>query len=358
LGPNFPKGKLPDLKDIWCIHDFEYAARNFLNATAYTWLRTGVGGEYSYRNNLEVYPKVGFKPRMLTGEPHVNTTLTTTILGYNFSAPIFISPAAAPGAIGGYVPEKRELGLLKGAYTRDILYIPAMYAEMSPLEMARAKSGADQVLFQQFYAENNRTFNQEFLKGIEQAGPKAIVWTIDSPADGPRIRNERYTLPATTATKAFSWETYNELKTMTTLPIVPKGILTVEDAKKAVELGAPAIILSNHGARHLDSAPSPLQVALAIREEAPEIFSRTDVLADCGVRYGSDALKLLALGVKAVGMGRPFMYANIYGQAGVERAIDLLRTEIILDGINLGLTDMKQLNASWVSAVRKRHLMS
>ena len=67
LGPSFPKGKLPELKDIWSIHDFEYAARNFLNATAYTWIRTGVGGEYSYRNNLEVYSKVGFRPRMLTG---------------------------------------------------------------------------------------------------------------------------------------------------------------------------------------------------------------------------------------------------------------------------------------------------
>lgn len=75
LGPDFPKGKLPDLQDIWCINDLDYAARNYLNATAYTWIRTGVGAEYSYRNNLEVYPKVGFRPRMLTGDSHVKTTL-------------------------------------------------------------------------------------------------------------------------------------------------------------------------------------------------------------------------------------------------------------------------------------------
>ena len=196
---------------------------------------------------------------------------------------------------------------------------------------------------------NNRTFNQEFLSGVEQAGSKAIVWTIDDPADGPRILNERYTLPATTATTTFTWDMYNELRNMTKLPIIPKGVLSVEDAKMAVSMGAPAIILSNHGARHLDFVPSPLQVALAIHNEAPEIFTQTEVLADCGVRYGTDALKLLALGCKAVGLGRSFMYANIYGQAGVEKAIELLKTEITLDAINLGVTDMKQLNSSWVS---------
>ena len=136
---------------------------------------------------------------------------------------------------------------------------------------------------------------------------------------------------------------------MTSLPIIPKGITTVEDAKIAVAKGAPAIILSNHGGRHLDGAPSALQTALWIHDEAPEIFQQTEVLADGGVRYGGDIIKLLALGVKAVGLGRSFMYANIYGTPGAERAIQLLRKEIFLDAVNLGITDMKQLNSSWVS---------
>jgi isopentenyl diphosphate isomerase/L-lactate dehydrogenase-like FMN-dependent dehydrogenase len=159
----------------------------------------------------------------------------------------------------------------------------------------------------QFYAENDRTFNQEFLSGVEQVGPQAVVWTIDAPADGPRIRNERYALPATTSTKTSTWDYYNELRNMTKLPIVPKGILTVEDAKIAVSLGAPAIVLSNHGARNLDGVPSLLQVALAIHDEAPEIFSLTEVLADCSIRYGTDILKLMALSVRPVGLG-PFIH--------------------------------------------------
>ena len=138
---------------------------------------------------------------------------------------------------------------------------------------------------------------------------------------------------------------------MTTLPIIPKGITSVEDAKIAVAKGAPAIILSNHGGRHLDGAPSPFQTALQIHDEAPEIFEQTEVLADCGVRYGGDVLKFLALGVKAVGLGRSFMYANLYGTDGVRRAIDLLKKEIFLDAVNLGITDLKQLNSSWVSKI-------
>jgi isopentenyl diphosphate isomerase/L-lactate dehydrogenase-like FMN-dependent dehydrogenase len=125
-------------------------------------------------------------------------------------------------------------------------------------------------------------------------------------------------------------------------------VLGVADAQAAVAKGAPAIILSNHGGRHLDGVPSPLQVAVDIRANAPEIFTQTEVLADCGVRYGTDALKLLALGVKAVGLGRSFMYANIYGTPGVNRAIEILKNELIRDGINLGITGMRDLNSTWL----------
>jgi isopentenyl diphosphate isomerase/L-lactate dehydrogenase-like FMN-dependent dehydrogenase len=93
-----------------------------------------------------------------------------------------------------------------------------------------------------------------------------------------------------------------------------------------------------------------LEVALDIYEEAPWVFNTTEVFADGGVRYGSDVVKLLALGVKAVGMGRGFMYANIYGEEGVKRAIDIMKREIAIDAANLGVADLKQINSSYVSA--------
>lgn len=103
----------------------------------------------------------------------------------------------------------------------------------------------------------------------------------------------------------MQWDLYEEMKNHTSLPIILKGITTVEDAKKAVEKGVPAIMLSNHGGRQVDYSPSPLEIAFEIHHNAPEVFKQIEVLADSGIRYGDDVVKLLALGVKAVGMGRP-----------------------------------------------------
>jgi isopentenyl diphosphate isomerase/L-lactate dehydrogenase-like FMN-dependent dehydrogenase len=94
--------------------------------------------------------------------------------------------------------------------------------------------------------------------------------------------------------------------------------MIVEDAQAAVQAGAPASILSNHGGRQLDGSPSSFEVTLEIHQQDPDLFKKIEVYADGGLRYGADVLKLLALGVKAVGLGRPFMYANTYGAEGVK----------------------------------------
>jgi isopentenyl diphosphate isomerase/L-lactate dehydrogenase-like FMN-dependent dehydrogenase len=124
--------------------------------------------------------------------------------------------------------------------------------------------------------------------------------------------------------------------------------MSVEDAKLAVQHKAPAIILSNHGGRQLDGTPSSLEVALEIHNESPELFTQTEVYADGGVRYGADALMLLSLGVRAVGLGRPFMYANVFGQEGVEKAISIMKREIAIDAGNLGVADLKNITSSFV----------
>jgi isopentenyl diphosphate isomerase/L-lactate dehydrogenase-like FMN-dependent dehydrogenase len=135
---------------------------------------------------------------------------------------------------------------------------------------------------------------------------------------------------------------------MTSLPIILKGILTAVDARKAVEAGAPAIVLSNHAGRNIDGSPSSLEIALEIHREDPSIFQETEVFADGGIRYGTDALRLLALGVKAVGLGRPFMYANVFGTDGVKKAIDILKQELASDAANLGVGNLKQIDSSYV----------
>lgn len=164
-----------------------------------------------------------------------------------------------------------------------------------------ANATEDQVVFSQLYFSGNESTNIAEIKASEAAGAKAIVWSVDSPGSPDRQRAARYAV--TSSNDAFvknTWELYDIYRNATSLPIVLKGIQNVEDARAAVDHGVPAIVLSNHGARNLDGSPSSLEVALEIYENDPEIFSQIDVLADGGVRYGTDALKLLALGVKAV----------------------------------------------------------
>ncbi|XXH01281.1 hypothetical protein Hte_007636 [Hypoxylon texense] len=207
----------------------------------------------------------------------------------------------------------------------------------------------DQVTFQQVYLDSNDTATQLIFDRAEKTGAKALVFTVDSAADGNRHRAARYGVgSADSSYTVITWDLYDHLRTMTDLPIVLKGIQTVEDAQKAVERGVPAIYLSNHGGRQIDGARPPLEVALEIRRQAPEVFSRLEVYADGGVRYGADVVKLLALGVRAVGVGRPFMFANVYGTDGVRRAVEMLKHEVAIDAANAGVADLKKIDPSVV----------
>lgn len=205
------------------------------------------------------------------------------------------------------------------------------------------------------YVSDNTTENEALFRRIEDNGFKAMVLTVDSAGDRTRHRALRY-VPDTTvvrdvAYRRMTWDFYQELQNLTSLPIIPKGIQTVEDARRAVDVGAPAIFLSNHGGRALDGSPSALEVAIEIHEEDPSIFREIEVYADGGVRYGTDVLKLLALGVRAVGVGRPMMFANVYGMEGVSRAIHLLKAEIASAAAGLGVADLAAIDSRSVSDI-------
>ncbi|KAF4964175.1 hypothetical protein FSARC_7872 [Fusarium sarcochroum] len=337
-------GKLPELDQMVGLPDFEWAAQNYLPIENYTYYRNGAAGEWSYRNNLEVFQRYRFKPRTMVDITNVENTLPTTILGHNFSAPFFISPCAK----GGNAHPDAEINFVKGAAAGDILYMPALYASLTIEEIAKAKAEG-QVVFQQLYLSSNDTETQELLDRSEKAGAAAIIFTVDSAADGNRHRAARFGVGSADSEYSYiTWNYYKKLQKMTKLPVIIKGIGSAEDAKLAVQHGAPAIILSNHGGRQLDGSPSGLEVALEIHEEAPEVFKKIEVYADGGVRYGADVLKLLSLGVKAVGLGRPFMYANVFGVDGVKKVIDLLKHEIAIDAGNLGVPDIQKINPSYV----------
>ncbi|KAG9258434.1 uncharacterized protein F5Z01DRAFT_615027 [Emericellopsis atlantica] len=345
--PDLAVGELPPLDAMVGLPDFDYAARNYLPVENYTYYRNGAGGEWSYRNNLEIFHQFHFRPRSMIDISKVNQTLKTTILGHEFSAPFFISPAAR----AGYGHPDAELNLVKAAGAQDILYMPALYATKTIEEIAAAKKEG-QVVFQQLYLDSaaDDEVTQALFDRTEAAGADAIVFTIDSAANGNRQRAARFDVgSAVVAYEAYSWDYLDKIRNMTDLPIILKGIGSVEDAKLAVEHKVPAIILSNHGGRQVDGAQSSLETALEIHADAPEVFEQIEVYADGGVRYGADVLKLLALGVKAVGLGRPFLYANVFGQEGVEKAIELLKTEIAYDAGNIGVPDVGKIGPEAVN---------
>jgi isopentenyl diphosphate isomerase/L-lactate dehydrogenase-like FMN-dependent dehydrogenase len=341
---------LPDIDSLVGIPDFEWVAQRVLNASSYTYYSNGAAGEWSYRNNLEVFQRYSLRPRVMVDTTGIESTLPTKILGYNFSAPFFIAPAAR----AGFAHPEAEANLVHGAAEGNVLYVPSQHGTLTIEEIGNVYKNTSQIVFQQTYPPNdNDTEAKELFKQIEDAGAKAIFLTVDSAADGNRHRAARYTVGTvpnyganavpTTYTK-MTWDMYRKWQNFTSLPIVPKGIQTVDDARLAVQNGAPAIYLSNHGARQVDTSRSPLEVAIKIYQEAPEIFQQVEVYADGGVRYGADIVKLLALGVHAVGIARPFMYSNVYGTAGVKRAVEMFKHELSIDASNVGVSDIHQIS--------------
>ncbi|KAI5780538.1 FMN-dependent dehydrogenase [Geopyxis carbonaria] len=340
------EGQLPPLEDLVSLPDFEAAARHGMDVKNYSYYRTGSAGEYSYRRSLEIYHEVKLRPRLLRDMSKVS--MKTKILGYEFDAPFFIAPAAQ----AGLAHPRGELNFVEAAGSGKIMYAPSLSATKE-IEEISSSSVDEQIMFHQFYVSANDTTLRSNLKRIEEAGYKALIVTVDNPIHGIRTREERYGWGNTTDhDPAFSWKSFKRLQSLTKLPVIPKGIQTVEDAKMAVKAGAKAIYVSNHGARQLDTSQLPLETLMEMRTYAPEIFDQVTVFADGGVRYGTDILKLLALGVHAVGIARPFMFANVYGRDGVEKMIDILKRELWVDMANLGVKDLSELNSTYVNTRR------
>ncbi|KAH6982448.1 (S)-2-hydroxy-acid oxidase [Ilyonectria destructans] len=336
-------GSLPPLDRVLGLPDFDYVARNVMDPAAYAYKQP------------EAYNRFRFRPRVMVDITNIDASLNTSILGHEFAVPFFISPFASAGLAN----PAAEKGLVEAAANLGVLYIASQSSTLSMEEIGALKSDK-QVIWQQVSISNlDKEPPQDLFKQIESAGMQAIVLTIDSSGDRTAYRSRRRLEDTSIGRDPrytfMTWDYYQELQAMTSLPIIPKGIQTAEDARKAIEVGAPAIFLSNHGGRALDGSPSPLEIAWEIYQRDPSVFEEIEVYADGGVRYGTDLLKLMSLGVKAAGLGRPFMYANLYGTAGVSRAISLLTKEVTSAGANLGLADIKDIEPYFVSCIKTLH---
>ena len=263
------------------------------------------------------------------------------------SAPIFIAPAAL-AKVGN--PEG-EVNLTKGAGMAGIVQAMSTNASNSVEELAAARVNDKQKLWFQLYVNKDRNVTAKLLEKVVKSGAfSALFVTVDAPVLGKREADERLkasVMPvlsetsgsgvvtarsgAKSVTKASSifiakdlvWEEIAWIKKLTGMPVVVKGIMTVEDAILALKYGCEGIYLSNHGGRQLDTSPPAMLTLLELRKHCPQVFTKMEVFLDGGVRRGTDVVKALCLGVKAVGLGRPFLYANTcYGVDGVLKAIE------------------------------------
>ncbi|PBK69199.1 FMN-dependent alpha-hydroxy acid dehydrogenase [Armillaria solidipes] len=344
-------GVLPPLEEMWTLNDMQIAAKNVIAKRHYgelftPYYRTGALDEITYQANLNIWKSVRLNGYSFRDVSDVD--LSISILGYNFSTPFFIAPAAD----AGHTNQSAELSLATAAGKTGILYVPSIYATKSLEEIAKVSLDG-QVMFHQEYVWSNRSRLVDELKRFEDAGYKAIFLTIDNTGiDGIRSRSLRFTgAPGYSPTHSATFDlvALAEIQNLTPLPIVPKGIKTAADARTCLELGFPAIYVSNHGGRTLDGAPTAVEILLDIRRNAPEVFERMEVYADGGVRRGNHVIILLALGARAVGLGRSPMFANVWGEDGVLRMIGILRTELETTMQLMGESKVRNINSSYVS---------
>jgi len=325
-------GTVPPLTDMWTVNDFQIAAKNAMSAQNYAYYRTAALDEIAYIKNLKIWEKIRLNG--FTFQDVSNVNLATTILGYNFSAPFFIAPAAAAGR----AHPNAERNLVGAAANASVLYVPSISSTLS-IEQIAAAAVPGQVMFHQEYCWANRTRIQDELRRIEAGGFKAIVLTVDNHGTNAiRTRYMRFTgfSPDTEHSETFTIQTLKEFQAMTKLPVIPKGVKTAHDVKLLADLGFKAVYLSNHGGRQVDLVPTAVEILLDLHAHYPEVFNQMEIYADGGVRRSTHVLTLLALGARAVGLGRSPMFANVLGQAGVARLLDIMRQEMVTEMISMG----------------------
>lgn len=320
------------------------------------------------RENHSAFHKIWFRPRILVDVETVD--FSTTMLGTKVSIPFYVT-ATALGKLGH--PEG-EVVLTKAAYKHNVIQMIPTLASCSFDEIVDARQG-NQVHWLQLYVNKDREITKRIVQHAEARGCKGLFITVDAPQLGRREKDMRSKFSeagsnvqeqtgdnvdrsqgAARAISSFidpslSWKDIPWFQSITKMPIVLKGVQCVEDVLRAVEMGVQGVVLSNHGGRQLDFAPSAIEVLAEVmpvlRERGWE--KKIEIYIDGGVRRATDIIKALCLGAKGVGIGRPFLYAmSAYGLAGVDRAMQLLKDEMEMNMRLVGARTIEDLNSSMV----------
>ena len=353
--------------DAISLLDFEAAARRVLSPAHWGYVASGVDADVTLRANREGFTRYGLRPRRLVDVSRVE--LGTEIFGVSWETPIFLCP------VGGQRMFHRdgEVAVARAAAARRTVQVLSTATSATLEEVVQAGGSAP---WYQLYMPAQWDGTERLVRRVESAGCPVIVWTIDllggrnletaerarrtdtgtctachTSARGGRSLDELPMLsgiPGGMNPPAATWDDIRRLRKLTSLKLVLKGIETREDARLAREHGVDAIIVSNHGGRALESNRSTIE---ALGEVVDAVGARLPVLVDGGFRRGTDVFKALALGARAVGIGRPYVWGlAAFGQAGVERVLDILRAELQLTMRQCGTPSIGHITRAFISA--------
>jgi (S)-3,5-dihydroxyphenylglycine transaminase len=325
--------------DLLTLADYAARAATRLEPGVLDFIEGGAGQERTLAANLQAFDRVRLNPRVLAGADRPGTAVT--LLGRTWRAPFGV----APTAYHTLADPDGEVATARACAAAGVPFVVSTFAGRTFEEIAAAAAAP---LWLQVYCFRDRATTRRLVERAEQAGFEALVLTADAPRLGRRLRDLRngfrlpegiapanlpgggFDAPGEHALAAFDptldWSVVEWLRSVSSLPVLVKGVLTASDARRATAAGAHGIVVSNHGGRQLDGAPATLEVLPDIAAAVPDTFP---VLLDGGVRRGADVLAALALGADAVLLGRPVLHGlAVGGEAGVRHVLDILGEEM------------------------------
>ncbi|KAI1109163.1 FMN-dependent dehydrogenase [Nemania sp. NC0429] len=375
-GPDPDDEGVPPMESLLNLDEIEQVAQKRISDKAWAYYWSAGDDLWSKKNNNTVYRDILLRPRVFVDCTACD--LTTTLLGrHRVGMPIFVAPAA----MARLAHPDGEQGIARACARFGALQIISNNASMTP-EQIVADARPGQTFGWQLYVQTDVAKSEAMLARINRMPDhfKFICLTLDAPVSGKRELDEKQNFK--NAIKVASgvktageperpggggvgqqlfWGTAADLTWKTTLawlakhtdlPIVLKGIQTHEDAYLAARYAPQVrgVILSNHGGRALDTAPPAIHTLLEIRKYCPEVFNHIDVWVDGGIKRGTDVVKALALGAKAVGVGRAALFGlGAGGQEGVERTLEILQAETVTCMKLLGVKDVSELGPKFIN---------
>ncbi|KAE8145303.1 FMN-dependent dehydrogenase-domain-containing protein [Aspergillus avenaceus] len=352
--------KSPDvsLSSLLNLAEIEQVAKSKLSSKGWAYYSSATDDNITKMNNHLIYQSILLRPRVFIDCRECN--LSTEFLGLKIGLPIYISPAA----MARLAHPVGEAGIAAACRRFQAMQIISHNASMTPQQIV-ANSQPGQVFGWQLYCLKDVQQSERRIAEINSIDSvKFICLTLDAPFPGKREIEERQKMeemraagvhgaPQVWGTDAsLTWEkTLQWLRRHTSLPVILKGIQTYEDAALAAKYPqVRGIVLSNHGGRALDTVSTPVHVLLEMRWYCPEVFDKLDIIVDGGIMRGTDVVKALALGAKAVGIGRAALYGLAAGgQEGVERTLQILADETATAMRLLGVRRVDQLSLQHIN---------